>query len=180
MVKWKTIKRQRVFSTPDMQKDKFFTQTWFDPKIFYPKKCVNYDKSSLRQNSIKGPKSQIVQKKMPKSNIKFQIVKKCYQKSAKLRHYSLSQQNSVKFNKDFTTYRIFLHQHCWHVGAFLHLCCRVGWPSATPHVGWPSGLRPLAKPNPTVWSLACSLRLWSALRADWESFSIVSGLQPWW
>ena len=25
----------------------------------------------------------------------------------------------------------------------------------TPHVGWPSGLRPLANPNPTVCSLAC-------------------------
>ena len=38
-----------------------------------------------------------------------------------------------------------------------------------PHVGWPSGLRPTAKPNPTVCSLAC--RWW----ADQESFSIESG-----
>ena len=42
-------------------------------------------------------------------------------KSVKLRHYSLSWQNSVKFCKDFTPDRIFLHQHCWHVGTFLHL-----------------------------------------------------------
>ena len=31
----------------------------------------------------------------------------------------------------------------------------------------------LAKPNPTVCSLACHWRLWSALRADQESFSIL-------
>ena len=31
---------------------------------------------------------------------------------------------------------------------------RVGWPSATPHVGWLSGLRPSAKPNHVVCSLA--------------------------
>ena len=42
----------------------------------------------------------------------------------------------------------------------------------TPHVGWPSGLRPSAKPNPTVCSLACRWRLRSALRADQEAFSI--------
>ena len=39
-----------------MQKDNFFTQAWFQPKICYPKKCVNYDKSNSRQNSVKGPK----------------------------------------------------------------------------------------------------------------------------
>ena len=39
-----------------MQKDKYFTQAWFQPKILYPKKCVNYDKSNLQQNSVKGPK----------------------------------------------------------------------------------------------------------------------------
>ena len=41
----------------DMKKDHFFfTQTWFEPEIFYPKKCMNYDKSNRRQNSVKGPK----------------------------------------------------------------------------------------------------------------------------
>ena len=43
-------------------------------------------------------------------------------KSAKLQHYSFSQQNSVKCSKDFTWEGIFLHQHCWNVGTFLHLC----------------------------------------------------------
>ena len=40
----------------DMQKHNFFTQAWFEPKIFYPKKFVNYDESNSRQNSVKGPK----------------------------------------------------------------------------------------------------------------------------
>ena len=45
---------------------------------------------------------------MPKSNIKFQNVqKKMPPKSVKLRHYSLYQQNSVKFCKYFTLDRIF-------------------------------------------------------------------------
>ena len=42
-------------------------------------------------------------------------------KIAKLRYYSLSRQNSVTFCKDFTQDKIFLHQHCWHVGTFFHL-----------------------------------------------------------
>ena len=39
-----------------MQKDIFFTQTWFEPKLFYPKKCVNYGKSNSKQNNVKGQK----------------------------------------------------------------------------------------------------------------------------
>ena len=42
----------------------------------------------------------------------------------------------------------------------------------TPNVGWPSGLCPSAKPNPTVSSLACRWQLRSAPRADRESFLI--------
>ena len=34
----------------------FFTQTCFEPQIFYLKKCVNYNKSNSRENSVKGPK----------------------------------------------------------------------------------------------------------------------------
>ena len=34
----------------------FFIQTWFEPKIFYLIKCINYDKSNSRVNSVKGPK----------------------------------------------------------------------------------------------------------------------------
>ena len=34
----------------------FFTQTCFEPKIFYPKKAKNNDKSNSRQNSLIGQK----------------------------------------------------------------------------------------------------------------------------
>ena len=42
----------------DMQKYYFFffTETWFEPKIFYPKKCVNDNKSNSPEDSVKGPK----------------------------------------------------------------------------------------------------------------------------
>ena len=51
---------------PDMQKYNFFTQTQFKPNIFYPKKWVNYIKSNLRQNNVKGPKDQNSAKKCQK------------------------------------------------------------------------------------------------------------------
>ena len=48
----------------------------------YKKKCVNYDKSNLEQKSVKGPKDPNSAKKMPKSNIKFQNMRKnCHQKT---------------------------------------------------------------------------------------------------
>ena len=34
-----------------MQKDTIFTPTSFLPKLFYPKKCVNYNKSEVLANS---------------------------------------------------------------------------------------------------------------------------------
>ena len=34
-------------ATTRCAKRQFFTQTWFQPKILYPKKCVKYNKSSL-------------------------------------------------------------------------------------------------------------------------------------
>ena len=37
-------------------KKTIFTQTWFEPKILYLKKCVNYNKSNPRQNSVIGSK----------------------------------------------------------------------------------------------------------------------------
>ena len=52
-----------------MQKDNFFTRAKFEPKYYNPKKCVNYDKSTLQQNSVKGPKE-------PYSNINFKNVQK--------------------------------------------------------------------------------------------------------
>ena len=49
-----------------MQKDKNVTPTSFVPKLFYPKKCVNYDKSEFSTNSVKGPKAKIVTKNCQK------------------------------------------------------------------------------------------------------------------
>ena len=45
-----------VMVVADMKKTIFFTQRGFEPKIFYLKKCVNYNKTNLQHNSIKGPK----------------------------------------------------------------------------------------------------------------------------
>ena len=64
----------KTFTQADMLKDNFFTQTWFEPKIFYPRKCINYDKSNLQQDSVKGQKDPNSDKKNSKSNIKFQNV----------------------------------------------------------------------------------------------------------
>ena len=41
---------------PDMQKDTHFTQTRFGPNLFYPKKCVNHDKSEFLTKQRKRPK----------------------------------------------------------------------------------------------------------------------------
>ena len=41
-----------------MQKDNIFRPTWFAPKIFYPKKCLNDNKSNLKQKNVKGQKDQ--------------------------------------------------------------------------------------------------------------------------
>ena len=32
---------------PDMEKENFLTQARFNPKLFYPKKCKNFDKSEF-------------------------------------------------------------------------------------------------------------------------------------
>ena len=101
----------------DRKRQLFFTsKAW--AKIILPKMCVNNDKSNLRQNSVTGPKDQNNPKKMPKSNIKYQNVLKMPPKSAKLQHYSLSRQNSLKFCKDSTQYRIFLYTNM--VCTFVH------------------------------------------------------------
>ena len=52
--------------SPDMQKDNSVTEAWFEPKIFYTKKCVNYDKSNSQQNSVTGPKNPNSAKKCQK------------------------------------------------------------------------------------------------------------------
>ena len=66
-----------------MEKDFFFTQTLFEPKQFYLKKCVYYDKSLLQPNSIKGLKD-LHSSKMLKSKIKFQNVPKNATKNRKI------------------------------------------------------------------------------------------------
>ena len=90
-----------------MQKDNFFTQTWFEPKIHYPKNCVNYNKSNLQQISVKGPKDPNSAKKMPKSNIKFQNVPKNATKKREMVPLPTFPRYSVKFCKDITPDRIF-------------------------------------------------------------------------
>ena len=61
-----------------MQKDNFVTQARFEPKICYPKKCVNYDKSNSPQNSVNGPKDPNV----PKNAKKLHKVPKYAKKNA--------------------------------------------------------------------------------------------------
>ena len=46
-----------VMVVADMKKTIFFLhKEGLSQKIFYLKKCVNYNKSNLQHNSIKGPK----------------------------------------------------------------------------------------------------------------------------
>ena len=86
-----------------------FTQTWFEPKKIYSKKCVNYKKSNLQQKSVQGPEVPNSAKNAKKINRKFpNVPKKMPTKSVKSRHYSFSWQNSVKCCKDNTRDRIFV------------------------------------------------------------------------
>ena len=76
-------------------------------KNILPKKCVNYNKSNLRQNSVKGQKDHICVKNAKKVTKSRKMCQKMPPKSAKLRHYSISRQNSVKSCKHITQDRIF-------------------------------------------------------------------------
>ena len=67
---------KKIVAAKQTCKKIFFTPTWFDQKIFYPKKCVNYEKSNLQQNSVKGQKDQKSAKKCKKNYIRFQNVLK--------------------------------------------------------------------------------------------------------
>ena len=62
----------------DMEKDTIFTPTSCVPKLFYPKKCVNYDKSEFSTNSLKGSKDQNSEK-FQKERKNSQCAKKCNQ-----------------------------------------------------------------------------------------------------
>ena len=112
----------------DLQKyNFFFTQTWFEPKIVYPKKCVNYDKFDLQQNSVKSPKDTYSANKCERVTLSSKICQKMPPKSAKLCYNSLSQQNSVIFCKDFTPSRIFFTPTLlarWYIFAS-HFICHV-------------------------------------------------------
>ena len=91
----------------DMQKDTIFTLTSFVPKLFYPKKWVNYDKSEFSTNRVKGQKDQNSDKKCQEVTLNSTMCQEMPPKTKKLRHYSLSWQNSVEFCKDFKRDRIF-------------------------------------------------------------------------
>ena len=67
-----------------MQKEFFLHQHGLTKKYFTRKKCVNYDKSNLQENSVKGQKDKNSAKKMPQSNIKFQNVLKNATKTRKI------------------------------------------------------------------------------------------------
>ena len=49
-----------------MEKDTIYTPTSFVPKLFYPKKWLNYDKSDFSTKCVKGPKDQNSAKKCQK------------------------------------------------------------------------------------------------------------------
>ena len=65
---WKTYFTDVTYSVHLDQtcKKTIFTQAWLEPKIFYPKKCVNLDKSNSQQNSAKDPKDPNSAKKWQK------------------------------------------------------------------------------------------------------------------
>ena len=97
----------------DMEKTIFFKQICFEPKMFYPKKCVNYNKSNLQRCSVKCPKEPTNAKK---SNRKCKNVpKKMPPRSAKLQQYSLFSTKQRNICNDFTPDRIFLLKYCMYV-----------------------------------------------------------------
>ena len=61
-----------VMVVADMKKTIFFTQRGFEPKNIL-KKCVNYNKSNLQHNSIKGPKDPNIAKKH-KVGLRFEML----------------------------------------------------------------------------------------------------------
>ena len=106
---------------PNLQRCKFFfflhKQVW-SQKVFYPKKCVNYDKSNLQQNSVKGQKDPNSEEKKCQRITKLpNFAKKCNQKAWQ---YSLSWQNSVNFFKDFFTQTLFTRLYVFHLCKFTY------------------------------------------------------------
>ena len=63
-----------VMVVADMKKTIFFLhKEGLSQKIFYLKKCVNYNKSNLQHNSIKGPKDPNNAKKH-KVGLRFEMI----------------------------------------------------------------------------------------------------------
>ena len=90
-----------------MKKDTIFTPKSFEPKLFYPKKWVNYNQSEFSTNSVKGPKDENSDKKCQEVTLNSTMCQEMTPKNKKWRQYSLSWQNRVKFCKGFTRDRIF-------------------------------------------------------------------------
>ena len=70
-------------------------------KNIFLKKCVNHNKSNLRQNSVKGQKDPNSAKIFKKKTWSSKLCQKNPPKRAKSWHNSLSWQNRVQFSKDF-------------------------------------------------------------------------------
>ena len=103
----------------EVWKENLFTPSWFEPKLFYPKKCVSYDKSTYQQNSVKGPKdSNSEREKMPKSNIKFQNGP---ENANKKREIAILLTFLRKQQIFYPRWDVFLHQHCCYIITFSHL-----------------------------------------------------------
>ena len=94
---YNTIHLYCIYVRRDGTRQKKFTRARFKPNQFYTKKCINYDKSNLRENSVKGPKDPNSAKKMPKNNMKFQnVLEKCHQKTQN-RNITHSLNKTAKF-----------------------------------------------------------------------------------
>ena len=63
------------------KKTTFLHEQGLSQNNFTQKKCVNYDKSNSRQNSVKGPKDPVSAKKCQKVTKSFKMCIKCHQKA---------------------------------------------------------------------------------------------------
>ena len=96
----------------------FYTNK-FCAKLFYPKKCINYNKSECLTNSVKGPKDQNSDNKCQEVKLNSTMCQEMPPKTEKLQHYSFSRQNSVKLAKILPQIGFFLHNI---VGTLVRFC----------------------------------------------------------
>ena len=113
-----------------MQKDTIFTPTCLVPKLFYSKKCVNYDKVFFSTKLRKKPKrpkkckhSHKVTKSCKKTHIKAQNCQKCWRKKRKIATLLTFAAKQRKIWQNFTPTLLAR----WYV--YTSLLCRVivGW-----------------------------------------------------